>query len=64
MKGGRKLCCVKCRRNELVAMDLVITIVAAALGLIAAIAGICGMLSRMGRHASSQSWETSLACSY
>ena len=33
-----------CRRNELVALDLVITIVAAALGLVAAIAGICGRL--------------------
>lgn len=32
-----------CRRNELVSLDLVMTIVACALGLVAAVAGICGM---------------------
>ncbi len=37
------------RRNELVALDLVITIVAAALGLVAAIAGICGKFSKWKR---------------
>lgn len=32
-----------CRRNQLVALDLIVTVFAAGFGLIAAIAGICGM---------------------
>ena len=32
-----------CRRNALVALDLIVTVIAGGLTLIAAVAGICGM---------------------